>query len=407
MKNLHKKIFVILFVALVVTLPAATFIFMPKENPLFSENENRFLSRFVEPDFGGYFRNFFNRKPNNIKSKQFMNGFDDWFADRFVLREDWIILQNELEMLQGKTEINGVFVVGDRMIQVWRAEHPRPYYTADAVSDADRILHSVDGFARRMNQLYGTESYIMLVPSAQEIYIDTLPPNSQPGNQSALIKYCYDNLEHFTPIGVMTYLAENSNNYIYYRTDHHWTTFGSYWGYFAAAKQLGLTPYDLGRFHVEHASSDFRGTLFSKTLNFRVTPDVIQFYTLLSDTEREVHLRVNNGNEITEQDSLYFREFLEKKDKYAAFMGLNSPIMEVSANVENDKSLLIFKDSFAHCMIPFLANHYSRITVLDMRYINTDIREFVELQDYSQILFVYSATNFAEDNNLRKLDRTE
>ncbi|MCL2072024.1 MAG: DHHW family protein [Oscillospiraceae bacterium] len=395
MKNLHKKILFVLFTALIIGLPAATFMFMP---PLFSENENRYLATFSAPDFSGYLRNFFNKTPNNIKGKQFMNGFDSWFADRFVLREDWIILQNELEMLQGKTEINGVFVVGDRMIQSWREE-------AELIQNVDLTLRAVDGFAKRMGDIYGAESHIMLVPTAAEIYKELLPPNSQPGNQDALIRYCYDNLAHLTSIGVMTYLSENSDRYIYYRTDHHWTTHGSYLGYFAAAQKLGITPHDFGRFNVEHASSDFRGTLFSKTLNFRVTPDIIQFFSLASDNDRELLLRVNNGAEIIERDSLYFREFLDKKDKYAAFMGLNSPIMEVITDAPTQKSLLIFKDSFAHSMIPFLASHYSHITVLDMRYINTDIAELVELQNYSQILFVYSVDNFAEDRNLRKLER--
>ncbi|MCL1788822.1 MAG: DHHW family protein [Oscillospiraceae bacterium] len=397
MKNFHQKILVILFTLICVALPVLTFIFIPKEPTPFSENENRFLSASVKPDLSGYIKNFFTKKPNNIKSKQFMNGFDSWFADRFILREDWIVLQNELETLQGKTEINGVFIVGDKMLQSWRGDSEGPG------ADIGPTLNSVDGFAKKTAEQYGTESYIMLVPTAQEIYADLLPANAQPGNQAALIKHCYDHLEHLTSVGVMTYLSENSDRYIYYRTDHHWTTYGAYWGYYAAAKNMGITPYELGRFNIEHAASDFRGTLFSKTLNFRITPDVIQFYTLSCDTENTTRLQINNGNEITEYDSLYLREYLDKKDKYAAFMGLNSPIMDVFTDVDNGKSLLIFKDSFAHCMIPFLANHYSRITVLDMRYINTDIEEFVALGDYGEILFVYSVTNFAEDSDLRKL----
>ena len=415
---MYKKTLIILLAAICLALPVATFVFMPQSPdnaPVFSENENRYLATFVKPDFSGYFKNFFNKTPNNIKNKQFMNGLDSWFADRFVLREDWIILQNELETLRGMAEINGVFLVGSqtsegvilpnpfrrsppaKMIQAWR----------DDAVDVDLTLGAVDSFAQMMQESYGVKSYIMLVPTAGEIYKELLPPNSQQGSQSALINYCYDNLPNLASIGVTTYLTENANRYIYYRTDHHWTTFGSYWGYYAAAKSMGIAPYDLGRFNVEHASSDFRGTLFSKTLNYRVTPDVIQFFSLNSnDGKNNPQLHINDGMTVTKRDSLYLREFLDKKDKYAAFMGLNSPIMDVYTDVNTDKTLLIFKDSFAHCMIPFLANHYSRITVLDMRYINADIRAFVELGDYEQVLFVYSATNFAEDTDLWKLNKS-
>lgn len=404
MKDLHKKILVTLFAVIFLALPTATFIFMPQEisgKPVFSENENRYLSSFVKPNFTGYIGNFFNGTPNNIKNKQFMNGFDSWFADRFILREDWIILQNELETLSGKFEINGVYVVDDRMIQSWRED-------AKQTKQAELTTDAIDKFAGELQELHGTKSYLMLIPTAQEIYKDLLPANSQPGNQAALIKYCYDRTQNLVGIDAMTYLVQQeSDSYLYYRTDHHWTAYGSYWGYYAAAKSMGITPYELGRFNVEHASSDFRGTLFSKTLNFRVTPDSILFYTHAQNPPK-VKLTINNGGEITEHDSLYLREFLSKKDKYAAYMGLNSPIMEITTDIggnndDNSKSLLVFKDSFAHCMLPFVANHYSRITVLDMRYINTDIREIVDLEDYSEVLFIYSATNFAEDTDLRKI----
>jgi len=384
MQNLHKKILIILFAATVLILPAVSFIAMPRPEPAFSENENRFLAQLEKPSI------------SNLTNRRFMNSLDSWFADRFVLRENWIILQNELEMLQGKTEINETFIIGDRLIQVWRGQ-------PDIVNN--NVLETADRFALEMNRRYNIESHIMLIPSSQEIYKDTLPPNSRPGNQAALIKHCYDNLPNLGNIDVMTYLAENSDSYIYYRTDHHWTTYGAYWGYYASAQKLGFTPYDVGWFDVRHASSDFRGTLYSKTLNSKITPDVISFYTP-SNNPPKITLTINDGETITEHDSFYFPEYLDTKDKYAAFMGQNSAVMDVVTDVGNDKSLLIIKDSFAHCMIPFLANHYSRITVLDMRYINVDIGEYADLNEYEQILFVFNAPNFAEDTALRKLEET-
>jgi hypothetical protein len=394
MINLHKKLLVILFAVVIVAFPIATFATLPQEKSPFSENENKFFLPYIEPDFGGYFRNFFNGKPNNIKDRRFMNRFDQWFSDRFVLREDWIILKNELDTLSGKTEINEVFNVGDKLILAWRGE-------ADEVTGS--IAGAVDGFAERLRDTYEIDSYVMLVPSAQEVYKDLLPPNAQPGSQAALIKFCYDNMPSLTHIDVATYLAENANRYIYYRTDHHWNTDGAYWGYFAAAQKLGFSPHGSGRFNIEHASTDFRGTLFSKTLNFKITPDSISLYTLAVNPPA-LTLTVNTGAEITVHDTLYMREFLDKKDKYAVFLGLNSPIMTIETDLDNDKSLLIFKDSFAHCMIPFLANHYSRITVLDMRYLNDDVRKFVEIEEYEQVLFLFEATNFAQETSLRRLD---
>jgi hypothetical protein len=395
MESFHKKIFIILFAAVFVLLPAATFIFMPRDPKPFSENENRFLSRFTQPDFTGFFKNFFNDKSNNIKDKRFMNSFDSWFADRFIFRENWIVLKNNTETVQGKTEINGVFNVQGRLIQVWRD------YDENRL---DSVLKAMDDFASRNPE---ASVSFLLVPTAQEIYIDTLPPNSEPGNQKALIKYCYDRLENITGIDALTPLSENRVQYIYFRTDHHWTSYGAYWGYHAACARLGLTPYEPGWFNIEYAASDFRGTLYSKTLNSKTEPDVIQFYIPAPNrvTPPNVKVTVNTGEEINEYDSLYFKEYLNTKDKYSVFLGTNSPLTEIVTDLENnDKSLLVFKDSYAHIMLPFLTNHYKKITVLDMRYIKTDIREYIDLEEYEQILFIYNAVTFSEESNLLTLN---
>jgi len=265
--------------------------------------------------------------------------------DGFTLKNNLISLRNELERLQGKTEINGVFTTGDRMILAWR-ENPKTLQNADT-------LERVDGFAQRMFERHGIESHIMLVPTAQEIYMNLLPPNSRPGNQTALITRFYDGLAHFTHIDVATYLAENSDGYIFYRTDHHWTAFGAYWGYYAAAQKLGITPFSLGHFNVEHTVTDFRGTLFARTLNSRITPDVVSSYTLSAQ----------RGGGAT----------------------------------DNVQSLLIFGDGFADSVIEFLANHYSQITRLDLRFFCENYEwEPIDIEGYTQILFIFGAVNFAE-----------
>ncbi|MDR0222749.1 MAG: hypothetical protein LBI38_04335 [Oscillospiraceae bacterium] len=390
MKDLHKKLLVTIFAAMMFALPAATFILMPKEAMPFAEDENRFLSPFVKPTG----KNLFARAENPAdKPKSFMDYFDLWFADRFVMRKDWIVLNNGIQAAAGKTEINGVFTRGGRMMQVWRD------YDADAVG---KVLSAVNGFAERNPEL---SCYFILAPTSQEIYKDTLPPNAGAGNQEAFIKFCYDNMGSVTPINAYAPLYENRESYIYYRTDHHWTTFGAYLAYYAACSRMELTPFESGAFNAEHASSDFRGTLYSKTLNSKITPDVISFYTLAKFPPPNITLKINTGAEINEYGSLYFREYLDKKDKYSAFLGPNAPITDIFTDLENnEKALLIFKDSYAHSLIPFLVNHYKRITVLDMRYINTDIRYFTDLTEYDQVLFIYNAITFSEETDLIKLN---
>ena len=105
-------------------------------------------------------------------------------------------------------------------------------------------------------------------------------------------------------------------------------------------------------------------------------------------------------------DSLYVRDFLETKDKYSGFTGRNVPVVTIETDVDTDRSLLIIKDSYAHSLVPFLSKHYSKITMLDIRYINTDISRIVKLDEYQQVIFMYNAITFAEDRNLTKLALT-
>lgn len=376
---MHKKLLIVIFAVIIIALPLFSAIFMPNEEFPFSENENRYLAEFPKISL------------ERLTNKSFMEGFDKWVSDMFIERESWIIIKNNSEKLLGKTEINGIYTEEDRMIQSW-SDYSKPL--------TDKSLQALNDFAERHSEV---PVYFMLAPTAQEIYSDTLPANAPVKSQKNYIKYCYDALPAVVCIDVTGTLTENRDRYIYYRTDHHWTSLGAYLGYAAAAQKMNYTAVSLGEFNIEHASGNFLGTLYSKTLDLSVTPDVIDFYTLAAG-DPEVTLTTVSGEEVNKHDSLYFKEYLKKKDKYSAFLGPNSPVINIKSNLtDNDRKLLVFKDSYAHCLIPFYTKSYSEITVLDMRYINADYQTMINVEDFDQVLFVYNAVTFSEDGNLRKL----
>ena len=127
-------------------------------------------------------------------------------------------------------------------------------------------------------------------------------------------------------VDCLSYLTGHSSEYVFYRTDHHWTSLGAYYAYCAAAKTLGYSAYALDQFNIETASSSFRGTLYSKTLDNGVTPDSIDYFHLASGGPK-VKMTVFDGAKETVYDSLYVRSYLDVKDKYSSFTGSNSPIV--------------------------------------------------------------------------------
>lgn len=379
MKNkAHKIVLVSAFFLFLVGMAVLTFVNLPKEERPFSENENRYLATFPKISTETYL------------NKSAMEDFEEWFADRFYGRESWIKIKNGAERLIGKVEVNGIYTVGNRMMQAWKG------YSKDLI---DKNLNAINKFTEKNADM---PVYFMLAPTSQEIYSHYLPDCTPIGSQTELNNYCRENLE-CNVIDIFPTMKQNAEEYIYYRTDHHWTSYGAYLAYNEAAKSMGFKATPLSSFNIEHASSDFRGTLYSKTLDDSVTPDVIDFYHF-NGGNSDVKLIINDGISEKEYNSLYFREYLEVKDKYSAFMGTNTPVMTViSGENEEGPSLLVFKDSYAHAFIPFLTNHYSKITVLDMRLINMGYSSFVDVSEYDSTLILYNTITFSEDTNIIKL----
>mgnify|MGYP002995638058 FL=1 len=387
-ENIYKILLIGLFALISITVPVATIISSAQlpENA-FSENENRYLEKMPEFNF------------DTVTDKSFMTKFENFFADRIVMREQWIGLMNDFDRILGKKEIKGIFTEDGRMMQSWRTGD----YSVDSVN---KNLSAMEKFAEKYPKI---KMYFMLAPNAQEIYSDTLPANCGAADQKLFIKSCYESLPNITGIDVYSGLLAAKNEYIYYRTDHHWTSYGAYIGYKSAASAMNFTAYSEDKFSVEHASNEFRGTLYSKTLDNSITPDTIDIYAL-ANNEPQVKVSVykSGAKPDSSYNSLYFREFLDVKDKYSTFLGQNVPRIDIESEIpkEYDKgNLLVIKDSYAHSLIPFLTKNYIHITVLDLRYINSDLSNIgVNPKDYENVLFMYNVITFSQDTNVKKLD---
>ena len=132
--------------------------------------------------------------------------------------------------------------------------------------------------------------------------------------------------------------------------------------------------------------------------------DEIDMYTL-ADGSISTTMEISNGVTTTEHDGIFYKEYLDVKDKYSTFTGQNAACATFkNKGVSNGKSLLIIKDSYANSLIQFLSCNYETITMLDMRYTNLSYSDLVNVADYDQAVFIYNCITFAEDTNLAKLN---
>lgn len=372
------KITALLFMLILVVLPIAT-IFSKKEEK--SEMENRTLAKFPKLSI------------STIKDKSFMDGFEDYLSDHFILRINWIELKVDIELMLGKKEINNVYITDDMLIE--KLEEPNYQEMNNSVS-------AINNLAERFTN---PEFFVMIAPTSAGIYIDELPNNAPQINQKEqVIDYIYGSLsDRVSSIDVYNALYASKSEYIYYRNDHHWTSLGTYYAYNVAIQRLGFNPISYDKFNIEHTNNDFKGTFYSKTLYNGIKADTIDIYTM--DKSKGIQsMVVNDGSNETEFDTLYDRSYLDTKDKYGMFLSENNPIVTVKTNVDNEKKLLVIKDSYANSFVPFLSEHYSEITILDLRYIGVTSENIVNINDFNQVLFLYNASTIAQDENLKKMD---
>ena len=234
-----------------------------------------------------------------------------------------------------------------------------------------------------------------LIPSAAEVWKDRLPQGAPSFDQAAFIQNAAEKTGLPT-VDLLGALTEHAGEPIYYRTDHHWTTRGAFYGANALLTALGKESLKEIDFTPEVASMDFNGTLYSTSGIHWLAPDTIEYWVSEDD------LRVTSWKSSKEEPGrLYDRSYLEHKDKYSSFLGGNQPlcVLENPAITDGSKLLLI-RDSYSDSLAPFLAQRFSEVHLVDLRYYHTSVADYMAEQGIDTAVVLYSVSNFLADRNL-------
>ncbi len=374
MKITKYDIFSFLVIA---SLAGCTAFSVIKEPRLMSEKENRELATFPEVTVKGIF------------DGTFMDEFEQYASDQFAFRDIAVSIKADSERLLGKKGNNGVHFGKDGYL----IGRPDP-------CNIENIGKSINALSN-LQKKGKFNMTVALVPTAFEIMKDKLPSYAYNSTildiQSAAAEYAKGT--GVKVFDVTTELEKHNDEYIYYRTDHHQTALGSYYTYKSLGEALGYEPYTLSSFKRSKVSTDFLGTSWSKSSISFVEPDIIETFALSGDVKVNTSFPLENKS----FEGMYVMDNANKKDKYTVYLDGNHALTVLESNQQTGRELLVFKDSYAHSIAPFLANHYDKIHLIDMRYFNADPVEYIGENNITDILVLYSADTFSSDTNLGKL----
>ena len=336
-----------------------------------SEQENKYLQQLPKFSFDALF------------DKTFTKEFESYTTDQFVLRDEWITLKAASELALGKRENNDVSYGKDQtLIEAFDAPE-------------QSLLDTNMGYVNQLVQNTDADVYLALIPGKSEIWADRLPSLTPNDSEEELIEYCYG-LSSANNVDILGALREHAGEYIYYRTDHHWTSLGAYYGYSALGEAMGLEVPALDSYTDRRIVSDsFYGTTWSSSGFSWVKPDSM-----------EIFVDAPEGLEITSypqgaplEGKLYDESKLSVKDKYSMFMGGNCPLHEIVTG-NDGPSLLIIRDSYTDSLIPFLLEDFSEIHVIDLRYYRMSVADYIAEHGFDSVLVAYSVDTFCSDGNL-------
>lgn len=361
-------------------LPAASFFAMLfvvmtagilQKDKTYSVTENRMLQKF--PKFS---------VKKVIKGK-FQKKYERYLSDQFLARDLWVKLETASEKAFGKTDANGVYFGKDGYLL-------EKYTEKDfSTKRVDKNIDVLVKFVKKASKTADTK--VMIVPSKTYTLDCYLPAFAETYNEELFYSKLNKKLPDNTIVPIFDILYRHKEEYIFYRTDHHWTIMGAWYGYAAYLKSYGKSTQDAKKKKkFKKVSDSFLGTTYSK-VNMYTKKDVISIY----EPESNMKVIYNLGEKI--EDTFYQMKYIEEKDKYSIFFGGNQAVLEISGGEKNNKTLLLIKDSFANCIIPFLAEDYEKIVVVDMRHLNVDLSVLLNKFKPTDVLVLYNTIQFMQD----------
>lgn len=398
--------------------------------PTESESEKRELSHFPSLTFKSFF------------SGDFFDGIDLWFSDTYPFREALVTASGRLNSLHGfGTKLYGLndSAQGDEIpdendtpasADVYELQDPdallggtiidedavvQELGNIAVVGDAAYELYSfdknvADAYAailnRTANSLDGiSDVYDLIVPTSTDITLaDNVREKLHTTSQADAIRYIFSCMNpKVHSVNVYNALREHRTEYIYFRTDHHWTADGAFYAYEELCRVMGVPSKPLTAF-TKYKFEGFTGSFVSeskKNANLLANKDTVYAYDPIAETTLTYYNKSGKG---TEWKVIYDVTGWNPNSLYSTFIAGDNPYTKITnATTDNPKKCLVIKESFGNAFVPFVAADFSEVHVIDYRYWSGSISQFVRNNNIDVVLFINNISATRSSSLMKKL----
>ena len=382
--------------------------------PTVSENEKRELTEFPKFTFEAFL------------SGEYTSQISLWFSDTFPLRETMIEANGSLQSLygirdeqvigggeaddipagpadivfnptdDGKGEnFDGMYINGDTAYQLYffNKQNSDSY-----VALINKFAESIEGKA---------QVYDMIVPLHYQIALSKDTVNKYGASDcKETIDYMYGNLaDGVISVDILANLISHNDEYLFFRTDHHWTARGAYYAYIAFCDKKGIEPTALDNYQ-RLQFDGFLGTFYANAkqpLAMKQNPDYVEAFVPIGINKETVY--DSNGSKLAEYAIVYTKaDKYDAGKKYTTFIGGDQPLIEIhNPSVTDGSSIVVVKESYGNAFVPFLVDSYEYVYVIDYRQWSGDLADFVIAKGIDDVLFLNVVSNTSTSARLKEL----
>ena len=331
----------------------------------------------------------------NILNSRYIHSVKNYAEERFPINGPFEKVYGLVRRVSGVIENNGIYLRG------------KDGFAEDIVvpeeEKEDRLVERLAAFAEAHPN---ASVHFLLAPNTACICRAEIAVDAPIADQNVIMDGFFKKISDtsIASIDVRQELRAHAGEYLYYRTDPRWTTEGAKIAFEAASSYLRILPSrDLELF--SPGEQTFTGTLAAKNGLRKGTPDTILAYRPKKVPGAVAYGSPDGNGKGTKLSSIYDRSFLGTADAYHLFFGGDYPRLRLTTKgIQGGRRLLVVKDSFANCFLPFLTDYYERIDVVDARQFTGSLDELMQKDRLTEVLFLFNAnTLFGDDSLLRLL----